>query len=224
MAAFHGFPDDTIDLLTRLPGFDREAYAAHKQHIQRTLQDPAKAFVQAMLPALRAQISPGLDGAPAINKSISPLNNDLRFARPGTPMYKDHLLVWFWEGDSKKTAPGIGIRIHPEGVGFGVGLMAFEGPRLDRWRQAVAGPAGDTIASMIAGIEGSSVAGQQLKRVPSPYEAAHPHEDLLRYKGIQVRAQWQVPAELHSAAFVEWCTERIARFEPLHRVLVDQVA
>ncbi len=224
MASFTGFPADTLPLLRALPGFDRDTYAARKPDVQRALQLPAKACVEAMVEALRAQVSPGLTGSPKINKSISPLHNDLRFAKEGTPLYKDHLLLWFWEGDSKKTSPGIGVRIHPDGVGFGVGLMAFEGPRLDRWRGVVDGPGGDAIAAMVSTLPDASVAGPQLKRVPKPYDAEHRHEDLLRHKGVQVRAGYEVPDALGSDAFIGWCTERIAAFLPLHRILVDQVA
>jgi hypothetical protein len=77
---------------------------------------------------------------------------------------------------------------------------------------------------MIASLPGASVAGPQLKRVPKPWDASHRHEDLLRHKGIQVRAMAGVPEALGSAAFVAWCTERIAPFLPLHRLLVDEVA
>ncbi|MCA9488943.1 MAG: DUF2461 family protein [Myxococcales bacterium] len=76
---------------------------------------------------------------------------------------------------------------------------------------------------MIEALPEASVAGQQLKRVPAPWDASHPHEDLLRYKGIQVRAMFGLPPELGSEAFVTWCAARIETFLPLHRRLVDEV-
>lgn len=105
MAPFSGFPANTLPLLRELSAFERETYAARKKEIQRDLQNPAKAFVDAMVSGLQA-LRPEMTGIPKINKSISPLNNDLRFAKEGTPLYKDHLLIWFWEGPSKKTSPG----------------------------------------------------------------------------------------------------------------------
>ncbi len=223
MAAFTGFPAETLPLLRELPSFDRDTYAARKKEIQHALQDPAKAYVDAMIPALQA-IRPGITGIPKINKSISPLNNDLRFAPEGTPRYKDHLLIWFWEGPSKKGSPGLGVRIHVEdGVGFGVGLMGLEKGRLDRWRKAIDGPGGDAIAEMIEAIPGADVAGKQLKRVPKPYDSDHRHEALLRRKGIQVRAGFGMPDALGSEAFVEWSVDRLRSFMPLHRLLVEEV-
>lgn len=226
MAHFDGFDDASLDLLRRLPGFDRDAYAAHKPDIDRLLFDPAKAFVVDLLDALRDEVSPGLEGAPKVNGSISPLNNDLRFAREGTPPYKDHLLVWFWEGASKKASPTLALRIHPDQVGV-AGGMTFDKAQVERWRAAIDGEGGVRVQAMLTALgKGRDVAvvGQELKKVPKPFAEDHPRADLLRLKSIQVRWPEPVPKAIGSPRFVAHCAKRLARLEPLHRVLRDEVA
>lgn len=101
--------------------------------------------------------------------------------------------------------------------------MGFEGERLTRWRQAIDAGAGETIETMVASIPGASIAGLQLKRVPKPFAADHPHEALLRRKGIQVRANFDVPPSMGSEAFVNWCVAKAEQFMPLHQLIVDEM-
>lgn len=225
MPDFQGFTDAMLPLLGRLPDFDRDEYAAHKSEIVDAIQDPAKAFVTAMVDELRETVSPGVTGEPKINGSISPLNNDLRFAKAGTPPYKDHLLLWFWEGASKKTSPLLAIRIGKTGVGVASG-MGFDKTRLDRWRALIDSDAGAEVAKLVKVIEqrGGELDGETLKRVPKPYDEDHPRAGLLRYKSAQLRYIEPIPASLTKPGFVAWCGKRLARLEPLHRLLVDRVA
>lgn len=225
MTDFTGFTEETLPLLAALPDFTRDDYAGRKAEIVEAIQDPAKAFVAAMIDELRATVSPGITGEPKINGSISPLNNDLRFAKAGTPLYKDHLLLWFWEGPSKKTSPLLAIRVHADGVGFASG-MGFAKERLDRWRSVVDSDAGAELAALVRAIEkrGGELDGETLKRVPKPFDEAHERADLLRYKSAQLRYIEAIPASVTKPGFVPWCAKRLARLEPLHRVFVDRVA
>lgn len=225
MADFIGFTDRTIPLLEELPDFTRDDYAERKPDVVADITDPAKAFVDAMIDELQETVSPGITGAAKVNGSISPLNNDLRFAKAGTPLYKDHLLLWFWEGPSKKTSPLLAIRIHATGVGFASG-MGFDKDQLERWRLLVASEAGTEIAALVQSIEkkGGELDGQTLKRVPAPHDEDHPRAALLKYKSAQLRYVEPVPTSVTKASFVGWCGKRLARLEPLHRVFVDEIA
>jgi len=226
VSGFAGFPAPAIPTLRALPSRDSGWYAAHKAEVADALVDPARAFVEELGERLRAELSSGIEAQPKVNGSISPLNEDLRFA-PGKPPYRDYLMLNFWEGPSKPLAPTVRVRIHPSGVGFGGG-MAFDKDALERWRAAVAGPrSGAALERALApleAIEGCELAGEALKRVPAPYEADHPRARLLRHKLIQARWGDVVPDELGDARFVDWCTERLVRFKPLHEWLVEHVA
>ena len=225
MADFTGFTDQTIPLLDELPDFTRDDYAERKTEVVAAITDPAKAFVDAMIEELQETMSPGITGAAKVNGSISPLNNDLRFAKAGTPLYKDHLLLWFWEGASKKTSPLLAIRLHATGVGFASG-MGFDKDQLERWRSLVASDDGNAVASLVASVEkrGGELDGQTLKRVPKPFDEDHDRAELLKYKSAQLRYVEPVPASVTKASFVGWCGKRLARLEPLHRLFVDRIA
>lgn len=199
MVDFDGFPDDATKLLAELPGFTRDDYARWKAEVQAALLNAAKAYVVAMVRALREVFGPGIDGSPKVNGSISPLTNDLRFAPEGTPPYRDHLLVWFWDGPSKKTSPRLAMRLTVTDAGFGIG-MGFDAEQLERWRVAVAADTtGAPLAEVIerlAHAHHATAVGQELKRVPAPFGADHRRGDLLRHKAFQVRWTEPVPSAL----------------------------
>jgi hypothetical protein len=71
-----------------------------------------------------------------VNDSISPLNEDLRFASDKPP-YRDYLMLNFEDGVPKKLDPTLRVRIAHGRIGFGGG-MAFDEALLDRFRLTVA--------------------------------------------------------------------------------------
>ena len=56
--------------------------------------------------------SPDIEAQPKNNGSTAPINNDLGFSPDASP-YKDHIMLRFWEGTPKKTAPMLMVRISP---------------------------------------------------------------------------------------------------------------
>jgi len=225
MPAFEGFPAAALDLLASLPLANRDWYRGNKREIDEALLDPAKALVDALGERLRAEVSPTIESQPKVNGSISPLNEDLRFA-PNKPPYRDYLMLNFWDGSPKQLAPTLRVRISPDSVGFGGG-MAFDKHPLDRYRSAVAdehsGPAIAAALAPLETIEGYELAGEALKRVPAPYAADHPRAALLRHKMLQARWPDPVPAEFSDERFIDWCMERLVRLKPVHEWLIEHV-
>ena len=158
---------------------------------------------------------------PRVNGSISPINRDIRFSADKTP-YKDHLLFRWWEGEEKKTAPTLFVRLAADEVGFATGVML---PSLDRWRELVDAEAtGAPLASAVAALvaeTGADVAGIEYKRVPKPYAADHPRADLLRCKWLQVR--WMEPFPEDGSDFAPWCARHLLRCAEVHRRLVGNL-
>ncbi len=103
MPTFEGFPPDALGLLGALPMGNRDWYRASKREIDTALLNPAKALVEALGERLRSDLSPTFEAQPKVNGSISPLNEDLRFA-PNKPPYRDYLMLNFWDGAPKKLA------------------------------------------------------------------------------------------------------------------------
>lgn len=217
---FAGFTDEGMALLEQLPTRDKEWFQENRPTYVRVLADPLKAFTAALGEELQARISGDLVVKPVTNGSISPINNDLRF-RPDASPYKDHLMVSFWEGDTKKTAPTLRVRISVDECGYATGA-AFDPATLALWRDAVAGGPGEELARHIAALveaHEADVAGSELKRVPAPFEADHPLGDLLRHKWLQVRWPEPTPAAIGDGSFVDHCAQRLEECAPVHRWL-----
>lgn len=92
---FAGFDRDAIVLLATLPALERPAYDELRSTLVAGLLTPAAALIEQVVQLL---------GVPFMVKSgssISPLHTDLRFAAPGAPRYKDHLLMTAWHGLDK---------------------------------------------------------------------------------------------------------------------------
>jgi uncharacterized protein (TIGR02453 family) len=219
VSEFEGFDPDAIDFLKKLGGEQADWFKARKKDYQRLIVAPSKAFVTDLGAELQSRVSAGIVAEPKTNGSIAPINNDLRFSPDKSP-YKDHLLLKFWEGANKKTAPTLYVRIAPSGIGFATGAVFAD---LNGWRERVASQPGAELARALAKLvrgTGAEVVGADLKRVPAPYPADHPRGDLLRHKMIQVRWEEKAPALLGKPAFVGWCAKRLERAAPIHHWLV----
>ncbi|MCG3172808.1 MAG: hypothetical protein GMKNLPBB_00966 [Myxococcota bacterium] len=221
--AFPGFNPAALALLPSLPKFDPAQYAEQKDLLSSGLFKPGAALIQDVAGVLDA----GLTVIP--RGSVSPLHTDLRFAAPGSPRYKDHLLLTAWAGPDKKTAPTLWIRIAGDSAGFASGAM-FTPETRSRWRQAVAGPRGEALSRAIEAVfkahsrHGVEVAGDQLKRTPSPWSDDHPRADLLRRNCFQIRFGEPMPKKLLTQpGLTGWCVERLRDLLPVHQWLAAEL-
>ena len=211
------FTVEARDFLRELPSRDKAWFDANRPAYQALVAQPAKAFVEAVTAELQNDLSPAIVGVSRVNGSISPINRDIRFSADKTP-YKDHLLFRWWEGEDKKTAPTLFVRLAADEVGFATGAML---PSIERWREVIDAEAtGALLASAIAALvaeTGADVAGMDYKRVPEPYAADHPRADLLRCKWLQVRWPQPFPEDVSEAHFASWCVRELLRCAGVHR-------
>ncbi len=217
---FTGFPAEGLAFLTELGRRDKAWFEENRSTYDQAVVAPTKAFVSAVGERLGDLFAPGIVAQPKANGSIAPINNDLRFAPDATP-YKDHLMLRFWEGPTKKTAPMLMVHIGTDKVGFATGLMPAD---VQQWRDVIDSPTGEQLATAIATLakaKKADVIGQELKKVPAPYDPDHARGDLLRHKALQVRWIEPMPAAVHKPAFVAWLTKRLEAAMPVHRHLVD---
>jgi uncharacterized protein (TIGR02453 family) len=219
VSTFEGYPSETLAFLAALPSRSPDWFKANRKTYEELLVGPTKAFVSTLGDELQER-RPDITAQPKTNGSIAPINNDLRFAPDKSP-YKDNVLLRFWEGPNKKTAPTLFVRISPDGIGFASGVLPAD---LKRWREVIDSPHGAVIAnevSALAKAKSADVAGVGLKKVPAPYPADHPQAQLLRHKMLQVRWQEAVPASIHKPMFVDWCGRRLDQATALHEALVE---
>lgn len=216
---FAGFDAAAVALLAELPRWDGDRYAAAKARLAAGLTRPGLALIEELAQRVDADLTV------SARSSVSPLHRDLRFAAPGEPRYKDHLLLTTWEGGDKRTSPILWVRVDSCRAGFASGI-GFTPEIRARWRTAVGGPAGEALAEVLTGLVtdlDAEIAGDEIKRVPAPYDAAHPRAHLLRKTGFQVRFVDDLPANVDGAAFADWCAERLAPLLPVHRWLVQHL-
>jgi len=90
---------------------------AHRDDYEAYWLAPAKAFVVATGQQL-AELAPQIRAEPRVLGSILRINRDTRFARGAGP-YKDHLDVWFWEGDRRRAVSGFFARLTPSSSASG---------------------------------------------------------------------------------------------------------
>lgn len=219
-ATFEGFPAEGLEFLDELGSEDKAWFVANRKTYDAMVVAPTKAFVTALGERLVESMGREIVAQPKTNGSIAPINNDVRFS-PNRPPYKDHLLLKFWEGPDKKTAPTLHLRLSNSDVGFATGAMLRD---LDRWRELIAddatgAPLAEALATLGKGRD-LDVAGEGYKRVPKPYPADHPRADLLRHKWFQARWPEPLPKSVHTPGFVEFCTERLEACADVHSWLV----
>jgi uncharacterized protein (TIGR02453 family) len=224
--AFAGFPPEGLDFLAGLAQENTRAYFdAHRDVYESALLEPAKAFVVALGEELRARVAPGLRVEPRVNGSILRINRDTRFSTDKRP-YKEHLDLWFWEGDGpSREHPGLAVRLRPGIVALGAGLHRFEAPALAAYRAAVvADDTGRALEQALAAaraVRGAAVREPALKRVPRGFDPVHPRAELLRHGGLYVGGEWKLPRVASGPAFVGWTADRLERLAPVERWLTS---
>ena len=227
MDGFSAFPKQTIDFLGGIAANnDRSWFVANRALYEAGYVEPARRFVEAMGPALKA-VSPGVRYEPKINGSIGRVNRDVRFSRDKRP-YKDHLDMWFWHGEKKGwDRPGFYLRITPETIIVGSGMHGLEGPLLDRFRQAVVDEkTGSALAGAIDQVRAAgdyAIGGPTRRTVPRGFDAAHKRAGLLLHEGLH--AGIELPAEdATRSGFADRVLAHFAATWPVGRWLLDTLA
>lgn len=219
------FPTAALELLTELPSHPAGWTTEHADRYRADLLDPLRELVDELGDRLRTEVAPGIVSEPTVRGSISPIQTDQRFAGPDTPAHKDHVLLRFWEGPRKQTAPTLFVRIGADGFGYASGVPLVKDLR-DRWRVAVAGQAGVEAATILDGLaeEGHEIAGDLLAKVPKPHTPDHPRAELLRRTGgLQVRHLGPVPGGTGIGTVADDCAAALSTYAPLHLWLVTNV-
>jgi uncharacterized protein (TIGR02453 family) len=216
---FDGFSRETIKFLAGLSENNEKAwFDAHRADYDNHYIAPAKAFVAAFGSTLKS-ISPDIQAVPKVNGSIFRINRDVRFAKDKRP-YKDHLDMWFWEGERKGwDKPGYFFRMTSTEVILGTGMHKLDKQPLKTYREHIADDGrGGEVAQIARDMRaaGYNVGGEHYKRVPSGYPKDHPRADLLRHNGFFVETTVEVPEAAFGPGFVDWCYERAQAMAPVH--------
>lgn len=179
MADYSTLPADARTFLNAVARNNtRDWWAENKATYEAKLKAPALELLEILTPRLAA-----LADCPVKPKLFLP-HRDVRFSKDKTP-YTTHLHMMWATQSGARQSPVFYFGIGLDYVTAGVGMMGFDKPVLDDWRKMV-----DLDAARISGIvaaveaQGFSLREPALKRVPPPYDKAHPQERLLRMKGV----------------------------------------
>jgi uncharacterized protein (TIGR02453 family) len=184
---FEGFPEEALEFYEGLEADNSKAYwTDHKAVYDTCVAGPMK--------ALLADLSSYGEA-----KLFRPYR-DVRFSKDKTP-YKTRQYAVV-EGRLY-----VGIDAH--GLHLGGGRFHLETAEIARFRTAVDDQAsGSALVKVLDGLrkKGFEVGGDQLVRVPKPYDREHPRADLLRHKSLiswvdHAPAEWlHTPAARHEVA------------------------
>ena len=227
MDDFPGFKPATMRFLARLGQNNNKAwFDANRDAYEAHYVEPAKAFVAAVADPLR-KIAPAVCAEPRINGSIFRINRDIRFSADKTP-YKDHIDLWFWEGERKSAVSGFFFRLTSKTLIVGAGAHHFDKDRLSAYRSAVAADrSGNRLKDVVQTLENKKVPvnGVHYSRLPRGFETDDPaRQELLRHKALWVSSESAHPPQTGSAAIVDYCIGFWRIAAPLHRWLTDTLS
>jgi uncharacterized protein (TIGR02453 family) len=222
MRDFSGFQSETLAFLRELSqNNDKTWFDANRERYEAYYIEPAKAFVAAIGEDLQ-QLVPGINADPRVNGSIFRINRDIRFSRDKTP-YKDHLDLWFWEGQRKGALSGLFFRLTADGLILGAGAHRFTPEQLADFRAALEDADKGRKLLQIGGelaAAGAPLRGEYYKAVPRGFHAEDPRlAGLAKFNALYSAFETAHPANLDTPRFLDHCLDCWRNLVPLHRWL-----
>ncbi len=208
--SFNGFPERLVSFYEGLTADNSKAYwTEHKTVYDECVAVPMRALLD--------ELGPEFGEA----KFFRPYR-DVRFAKDKTP-YKTQAaaIVHNSDGDG-----GLYLAVSADGLFVGGGYYHTATDQAQRLRAAVDDDrTGTALAAIVAALAGRGwqVGGDQLKRVPKPWDDRHPRADLLRNKSL-IAGKSEPPADwLHTAAVKSRIAKAWRQLLPLNAWLTDHV-
>jgi hypothetical protein len=201
---------------------DKPWFDANRKRYEAHLLEPMRSLVAKVAPPLQAQIH-DLECRPQINKTLTRINRDMRFARGQSP-YKDHMLALFYREGRKKKDPQLFIGVQPAQVWAGLYLSPHFLAHGSPMERAVSQRPAELVAlGRGMGLGGDLMLGScsrygELERSMNGGEAGHylagPH-----LCALKTFTAGEVAAD--PAGFVEAAGEILARLVPLWKIYLE---
>lgn len=161
----------------------------------------------------------------SVTGKVFRIYRDTRFSKDKTP-YNTHLHILWSVPNTDRPLPAWFFGCAPDEFLVGLGVMSLSGDALTRYRAFIDTWGDDTRAALehiAENAEGSlsDFGAPPLKRVPKPYDANHPHADLLKRKGLVVTAP--MPQDWAETGLVAAVNRRIDDLMPLWTLLHDHL-
>jgi uncharacterized protein (TIGR02453 family) len=220
---FSGFPHQTLTFLAELEkNNNKEWFGEHRAHYDQFWVEVGNQFIVAAGREL-GQIREGIHADPRINGSMFRINRDLRFSKDKRP-YKEHLDLWFWEGERKTAISGFYFRLTPTTVYAGSGAHKFSKQELARYRTSVADKKQSAVLARAIAKIPEGVSGETYKRTPIVDGPMTPvQEQQLRHSALFTAAEREVGSWVGSRDVVDWAANQWKLQAPMHAWLVDNL-
>ncbi len=215
---FTGFSACTITFMKQLKADNnRDWFQTRKKVIEEDYKTPALAFSTTMTEQLHS-----MTGLSHTSKLFR-IHRDVRFSKDKTP-YNTHMHISFTPEHPMANPPCWFFGLDTEKLTLGCGIFGFEATQLQTFRSRIDGPEGDEIAAILQGLiqNGARLDEPELKRIPSGYAKDHPHEALLRRKGLAV---WSDLGDVSAALdkyLITTCRTEFDNLKPVFDLLLRQ--
>lgn len=219
---YAGFPSSTLWFLSELSAHNSKAwFEQHREAYESSWREPAEAFVSAVGPSLH-DMRAGIVADPRVNGSIFRINRDVRFSRDKTP-YRDHLDMWFWEGERSTAVSSLFFRLTPTEVLVGAGNHGFTPQQRDCYRAAVVATPGESLLEIRDNLA-DGLDGETMKRTPkTAVPVGEDISQLLRHSALFTTHTRPSGPWIEEPGIVNWAVEVWKRQLPLHEWLIDHV-
>ena len=119
-----GFSTETFALLDDLKEHrDKQWFDTNRKRYEESLLEPLREMVRYVGPRLR-EVVPDLEIRPQVNKTLTRINRDMRFARGQSP-YKDNMLALFYREGRKREDAQLFLGVQGEGAWCGLYVPAL---------------------------------------------------------------------------------------------------
>jgi uncharacterized protein (TIGR02453 family) len=204
-AAFGGFPEEALDFFEGLEADNSKAYwTDHRDVYDRAVAAPMRALLGALAPEFGTA------------KFFRPYR-DVRFSNDKTP-YKTHAGAVAGTGEGGAWY----VQFSADGLLVAGGYWRCDTVQARALRAALAddrtGPPAVRIVRRLER-DGFRLGGEQLVRIPKPWDDTHPRASLLRHKALTASLA-RPPAEwMHTPALQDRVAEAWRALTPLNRWL-----
>jgi uncharacterized protein (TIGR02453 family) len=205
--AFKGFPAEAIEFYEGLEADNSKAYWTDHRS---TYEECVRAPMEALLEELAGEFGQG--------KLFRPYR-DVRFSADKSPYKTACGAVSVLDGSV------FYVQLSADGLMAASGYYQMAKDQIERYRVAVAEPAGKELAEIVAQLEkaGHEIGGEALKRVPRGFDADHPRARLLRHKGVTTHRQFAPAAWMGTAKAKDRVVSTWRAAEPLNAWLQAHV-
>ena len=200
------FSPETLKFLRALKKNNtRDWFHENKAWYEAAWKTPANAFIEAMCFRLQAETDT------EHSAKLFRIHRDIRFSKDKTP-YNSHLHILFRREGSKA---GLFFGLQTDRLVLGAGMMGFDKALLTAYRDAVAGPAGETLEAEIEALlkQGGRMNAPDLARVPKPFDKEHERGELLRRKALTIWRDFDDPRAVERADTLETCARQFAVYD-----------